>query len=175
MIKACKLLNDHNIKYELILVGEGPEEGRYKTLISKYKIPNIVFKGPLTNKQVQKTLAGSSIFVLPCVISEDGNRDILANVLKEAMAMQIPVITSDICGIQELVEDGVSGILVPPKNPEAIADGIKKLLKNSKLRERMGKEGRKKIEKDFNIKTEFKKLEKIFQEVVNERKRIKNA
>ena len=85
----------------------------------------------------------------------------------EAMAMEIPVITSNICGIEELVDDGVNGILVPPKNPEAIADAIERILINPDLGRKMGEEGREKIGKDFNIKKEVNKLEMIFKRTAN--------
>lgn len=173
LIKALHILNKRNINYECVLAGQGPEEGNYKNLINEFKIPNIKFVGSLSREEVKKQLSDSSILVLPCIIAKDGNRDGLPNTLKEAMAMGIPVITSNICGIEELVEDNVNGILVPPKNPEAIADAIEKLIKNSRAGEEMGKAGRKKIEENFNIKVETKKLEKAFQEVINDKRNKK--
>ncbi len=77
--------------------------------------------------------------------------------------MEVPVITSRICGIEELVDDGVNGVLVPHKNPMAIADAIEKLFNHTDLRRKMGEAGRRKIEKDFNIKIEARKLERIFK------------
>ena len=72
-------------------------------------------------RSIKEHLNHATVFVLPCEIAPDGKRDVLANALKEAMAMQVPVITSNVCGIEELVEDGINGMLVPPQNPEAIA------------------------------------------------------
>jgi len=172
LIKVCKLLNDEKVKVECIIAGEGPLKEVYERLIIKYKLSNkVIIKDSLTQEEIKKELEDSMVFVLPCIIASDGNRDGLPNVLKEAMAMEIPVITSDICGIEELIEDGKSGILVPPKNPEAIAKVIKKLFSDSSLRKKIGKEARKKIIKDFNIKKEAEKLEKIFyQAIKNESK-----
>ena len=92
-------------------------------------------------------------------------RDILPNAVKEAMSMEVPVITSKINGIEELVDDGINGILIPPRIPEAIADAITTLFSNPDLRNRMGKEARKKIQKDFDVKIEVKKLETIFKTI----------
>jgi len=100
------------------------------------------------------------------VTSSNGSKDILPNSLKEAMSMEVPVVTSRINGIEELVDDGINGILVPPENPEAIADAIVLLFSNPDLRKKMGKEARKKIQKDFNVRVEAKKLEAIFKTAV---------
>jgi len=163
LLKALDILNKKNIKYNLTLIGDGPEKQNYEKLIKLLDIPNITFTGTLTSKEIKNYLEKSSIFVLPCIIAKNKDRDILPNVLKEAMAMGLPVITSNICGIQELITNNKSGLLIPPKNPEELAKAIQKLLKNSKLRRKLGKNARKKIQKDFNIKTEVKKLERIFK------------
>jgi len=80
--------------------------------------------------------------------------------------MEIPVITSRICGIEELVDDGISGVLVPPGDPQAIADAVEKIFSQPDLARKMGEEGRKKIEKDFNVKIEARKLDEIFRDSV---------
>ena len=82
------------------------------------------------------------------------------------MSMELPVVTSDICGIHELVDNGHSGILTSPKDPYAIANAIEKLFMSDCLRNRLGKAARKKILNHFNIKTEVKKLESIFEKAV---------
>ena len=162
LIEACSILNKRGVVFSCVLVGDGPEKSKCESLVKELGVSNVVFRGSLSATEVRNELGEASIFVFPCVVSEDGNCDILANVLKEAMAMGLPVVTSDICGIEELVEDGVSGLLVSPKDPLAIAGAIEKLLKSPELARRMGVAGRKKIVKDFNIEKEVKKLEKIF-------------
>ena len=122
LLEACHILNKRKIDYECTIIGEGPEKKNYEKLIDELKIPGINFIDYLPYNKINEHLNRSTVFVLPCVIAPDGKRDILANALKEAMAMQVPVITSKICGIEELVDDGINGILVPPQDPEAIAD-----------------------------------------------------
>jgi glycosyltransferase involved in cell wall biosynthesis len=107
---------------------------------------------------------------LPSIASASGLEDVLSNALKEAMAMQVPVITTKVHAIEELVDDGINGILVPQHDPEAIADAIAKILNNPDLGNRMGEEGRKKIEKGFNIKIETGKLEEIFKETTHHKR-----
>lgn len=171
LIKALYIIKKNKINFNFVLIGGGPLKDKYEKLIKKYNLEeNITIKQVLTQEEVKKELRESMIFVLPCVVAKNGDRDILPNVLKEAMAMEIPIITSDISGIKELVEDGETGILVPPKNPKAIANAISKLYKNRISRNRMGKQGREKIEKDFNIKIEAKRIEKISKEVIKSNK-----
>lgn len=167
LISACSILNKRKIDYECTIIGEGPEKKAYEKLIDELQIPNIKFIGFLSYDEIKEYLNRSTVFVLPCVIASDGKRDILSNALKEAMAMQVPVITSKICGIEELVVNGITGILVPPQDPDAIADAIEKIFNAPDLRSQLGKEGREKIKKDFNIKVEGMKLNNIFNNVMS--------
>ena len=167
LIKACQLLNERKINYECTIIGEGLEKRKLEKLINELQIPNINFINYLPQDEIREYLNRSAVFVLPCVIASDGTRDILANALKEAMAMQLPVITSNICGIEELVDDGINGILVPPEDPESIAEAIEKIFTHPDLIEKMGMEGRKTIEKDFNVKNEMKKLDSILRRTAN--------
>jgi glycosyltransferase involved in cell wall biosynthesis len=166
LIRACHILNKRNIKYECTIIGEGPDKGKYEKLIDELQVPNIRFIDFISYEGVKEHLMHSTVFVLPCIIASDGKRDILANSLKEAMAMEIPVITSAICGIEELVGEGVNGILVPPHDAESIADAIGKIFKDPEHGYEMGKAGREKIKRDFNVKIEVGKLEKIFKKTV---------
>jgi len=166
LIKACHTLHQRNVKYKCTLIGEGKEKEKYIKIINELQIPDINFVGFLPQDEIKEFLDSSTVSVLPCVTSSNGRKDILPNFLKEAMSMEVPVVTSRINGIEELVDDGINGILVPPENPEAIADAIVLLFSNPDLRKKMGKEARKKIQKDFNVRVEAKKLEAIFKTAV---------
>lgn len=165
LLEACHILHQRNIEYKCTIIGEGPEKAKCQRIIDQLKIPNIDLIGFITQDEVKGYLNRSTVSVLPCVTGSDGRRDILPNSLKEAMSMEIPVITSKINGIEELVDDGINGILVPPKNPEAIADAITMIFSNPDFRNKMGKEARKKIQKNFDVKVEAKKLEAIFKTI----------
>jgi len=167
LLEACHILQKRGVDYDCTIIGEGPQKRECEKLVDQLHIPNICFINYLTQPEIKEYLACATVFVMPCVIASDGKRDILANALKEAMAMRIPVITSKICGIEELVDDEINGILVPPRNPEAIADAVIKLFSNPDLRNKMGEEGRGKIERDFNIKTEGRKFESIFRKILS--------
>ena len=161
LLKACQILEDRAVPFHLFLVGEGPEEVTYRDFIGMNSIPNISIINYLSRDGVKEELSKSEIFVLPGIILEDGTHDILPNSVKEAMAIELPVVTSDICGIRELVDDRKSGILVPPKDPQALAAAIEELLSNEELASEMGKSGRKKILSDFNVQIEGLKLAEL--------------
>ncbi len=169
LIRACHLLCQRKVNYTCTIIGEGPEKKSYEKLIDELNVPNILFAGYLSYDQVRQQLQYPSVFVLPSIIDSDGLGDILPNGVKEAMAMEVPVVTSDMRGIGELVVDGVSGILVPPGNSQAIADAIERIFNQPDLGKKMGEEGRKKIQRDFNIKTEVGKIEKIFLEAISQK------
>jgi len=171
LIESMKIIHKKNKNINLTIIGTGPEKENYLKLIKENNLEkNIIIKGPLMQEEIKKEIENSVMFILPCIIARNNDRDILPNVLKEAMAMEIPVITSNICGIEELVEHNKTGILVPEKNPQAIADAIEKLSKNHTLRVKLGKQARQKIIKDFNVKKEAKKTEKILQKIIQKYK-----
>ena len=86
--------------------------------------------------------------------------------LQEAMAMEIPVVSTTIGSIPELIEDGKEGLLVPERNESALAQAIIKLIDNPSLRQEMGKKGREKILREFNIKTQVNKLLEIWGKII---------
>lgn len=167
LLEACNVLNKRNIKYECTIIGEGPEKGTYEKLIDELKIPNINIISYLAHDDIKKHLNRFTVFVLPSIISPSGLGDIMANSLKEAMAMKVPVITSNIRANAELIDNGLNGILIPPKDPVAIADAVEKIFKDPGIGIKMGEEGRKIIEKNFNTKIEADKLQRIFQKAVD--------
>ncbi len=166
LIQACHILSQRQIDYSCTIIGDGPEKSKYEQLIEELQIPDIHFSGFLPQDEVKEQLQASGVFVLPSIVDSDGLGDVLPNGVKEAMAMKIPVITSDIRGIDELVIDGVHGITVPPGNPEALADAIQDIICQPEIAKKMGEAGRKKIEMDFNLITEVGKIEKIFEKAV---------
>lgn len=167
LLQACRILHERNIPFQCVLVGEGPEEKAYTDYIKLHNIPVILINRFLDRNGVKNELSRSEVFVLPCIVMDDGTHDILPNSVKEAMAMELPVVTSDIGGIGELVDDKENGFLVPSENPAAIADSIEWLFNNRKMMSHMGKNARKKILQDFNVKKEARKINSILKTSVS--------
>jgi glycosyltransferase involved in cell wall biosynthesis len=96
------------------------------------------------------------------VLAKDGGRDITPNVLIEAMAMKVPVVSTVLSGIPEIVEDGVSGVLVPPNDAQALADATSRLAVDQGLRQPLGEDARRRIEERFDIRKNIARYVGLF-------------
>ena len=166
LIKAMPIVKKAIPNCELIIVGSGPLFSSLNKLISNLEASNYIqLLGNVTDQELIQYFGNADIFILPCIIANDGDRDGIPVVLMEAMAMKLPVISTNVSGIPELVENGVSGVLVPPNKENCIADAIIDLCVNKDLRIKMGIKGRKKIESEYNIVFEVEKLIKVFNSI----------
>ncbi len=100
----------------------------------------------------------ASVVVLPCVVAADGNVDALPTVLLEAMACGLPVVSTALSGIPEIVADGETGYLVPPGDPAALAAVMRRLLEDRALAERLGRAGRERAGDLFDLRTNVTRL-----------------
>ncbi len=163
LIHTCKILMEQGYKINCKIVGYGPLYGEIKQLISDLGLDQVVFLvEKLVQEQVIELYSKATIFVLPCQIADDGDRDGIPNVLLEAMAMRLPVISTDISGIAELIEHMETGILVPQKDTEALVSAVKLLLDQPHLRSKLGKTGRAKVCKQFSLEKSAEKLKDLF-------------
>jgi glycosyltransferase involved in cell wall biosynthesis len=121
----------------------------------------VEFLGSQAQSRVLQAYNESDLFVLPCRIAADGDRDGLPNVIVEAQSQKLAVISTPISGIPELIDDGVNGALVPPNNPEKLADALERLSSNPDLRNEMGKAGMKRVREDFDAAKEIDLLLKL--------------
>lgn len=149
---------------EFIVVGSGPLNSSLQQLVNHLNIDSYIkFKGDVSDSELFKYYNHADIFVLPCIIAENGDRDGIPVSMMEAMAMEIPLVSTKVSGIPELVKDGVSGIIVPPKDEKAISEALIKLLNNEDLRVQMGKAGRQIILEKYNVTIEGHKLMNMFR------------
>jgi len=166
-IMAVKQLIAEFPKIQLRIVGSGPLETELKKLTNSLHLDtNVTLLGSLSSNSLTKELAEATIFVLPCVRAKNGDMDACPLTLQEAMLAGIPVISTNIGSIPELITDGREGSLADERNVEQLAHAIKTLLYNADLRREMGEVGRKKIEKEFNIHTEVEKLLDIWKQLL---------
>ncbi|MCK9595834.1 glycosyltransferase [Candidatus Pacearchaeota archaeon] len=150
------------------IIGDGELKKPLKKLIKKLKAEsNILLVGDKPRDEILKCFSETDIFVLSSITAKNGDTEGTPISIMEAMASGIPVVSTYHSGIPEVVKDEVSGFLVSEKDIGSLYKKIELLINNSSLRKKMGIEGRKIIEKDFNIKILNKKLVKILQEVVN--------
>jgi colanic acid/amylovoran biosynthesis glycosyltransferase len=154
-----------NIEYKII--GDGELKEQFEQLITELNIGHIVkLLGWRQQKEIVEILDNAHIFIAPSITAADGNQDAPVNTLKEAMAMGLPVISTTHGGIPELVEDGVSGFLVPERDVEAIATKLSYLITHSELWENMGKAGRARVEEKYDMNKLNDELVEIYQQML---------
>lgn len=143
LIEACGRLADAGVAFRCEIVGYGPERDRLQGLIdAKGLSGTVALVGKLTHEQIVEKYRAATLFVLPCQIAADGDRDGIPNVLLEAMAMRLPVVSTAVSGIPEAVEHGTNGLLVDPENAGALAEAVRTLLLSPSLRSTFGARGR---------------------------------
>lgn len=131
LIHACRLLRDNGIAVECTIVGSGPLRSSLQQLIDDVHLCDCVtLTGAMSHERLRTFFERAEAFVLPSTIANDGDRDGIPNVLVEAAAAKIPVITTAISGIPELIEDGLTGLLVQPRSPAMLAEAIRATLEH---------------------------------------------
>ena len=155
-----------NIEYNII--GGGPLWKQLQQLIQDLQIEHVVkLLGWKTQQEIVEILNNSQIFVAPSITAEDGNQDAPVNTLKEAMAMGLPVIGTLHGGIPELVEEGISGFLVPERDPEAIAEKLSYLIAHPEIWSQMGEAGRTRVEANYDMNKLNDELVAIYQQLLS--------
>jgi glycosyltransferase involved in cell wall biosynthesis len=168
LIEACHILKESGIDFKCYLVGSGPFKAQLNQQIIKRKLQDhVIFYGQLTRQDVANILKSADVSVLPSIPTSSGRREGIPVVLMEAMASCTPVIASNISGIPELVHDGENGLLVPPKDPVALANAIKKLYNNEDLCTKLGEAGRETIRHKFDLYKNAKELVNTIEESQN--------
>lgn len=142
----------------LNVVGEGPEKDHLQTFSTKTGIyKNVKFWGGLPHEKISEIYKSNSITIIPSIWPENSPM-----VIYESMCYGRPVIGSDIGGIPDLVDNGRTGYLIPPENPDLLADKVIEILSKKNLLGYMSKNARRKAEKDFDMKNHIQKILKIY-------------
>jgi len=157
LLDACALLRERRFAFTCDVIG-GTEEPLYteywqrvKEMHHRLDLESLVFfRGAQPFATVMEAYRSADVFVLPCVVAEDGRRDITPNAVIEAMAMKLPVISTPVTGVVEIVEHGTSGLLVPPADPVALADEIERVARDRALATTLGENARRRIENRFD-------------------------
>jgi colanic acid/amylovoran biosynthesis glycosyltransferase len=154
-----------NLEYNII--GDGELKANLKQLIDELEIGQTVhLLGWKNEREIIEILNKTHIFIAPSITAKNGDRDAPINVLKEAMAMGLLVISTYHGGIPELVEDGVSGFLVPERDADAIAEKLNYIIEHPELWETMGKAGRDRVEAYYNLDKLNDELVAIYQRIL---------
>ncbi|WNV76028.1 glycosyltransferase family 4 protein [Geodermatophilus sp. DSM 44513] len=151
LLHAVARLQDTGRDLSVVLVGTGQLAGELAALVRRLGLEGAVtMPGALTQDEVRRVVGGAAVLAAPCVVGADGNRDGLPTVVLEAMALGTPVVATPVTGIPEVVEHGRTGLLVPERDPAALAGALARLLDDAALRTRLATAARARVETDFD-------------------------
>jgi colanic acid/amylovoran biosynthesis glycosyltransferase len=168
LLRACWIIKDrgHQLRCDIIGAREAASVNYYIALQRLRRAlqleAEVTLRGAQPFERVVEAYRAADVFVLPSVIAADGTGDVTPNVLMEAMALQLPVVSTRSRAIPEIVEDGVSGILVPPGDEPALADAIIRVTHDEALGIMLGRNARQRIEERFDIRKNIRPFVALF-------------
>ncbi len=163
LLKSMKYLKENlGMKVKLTIVDKWKEEGIAPPLVERYSLEDdIIFTGFLTFEELSKQYATTELIIIPSLFEG------FCFPAVEAMACGTPVVAFKVGALPQVMEDGKTGILAEPGDWKAMAKAVAKILKNKELRERMGKRGRERVEKNFTWKNAAEHVIEIYRETIN--------
>ena len=166
LIESAKLLPAD--KFEIRIVGVGDLTEKLKQQALQY--PHVVFTGKLSPEDLAHEYRTANVFVLPAIVDHKGDTEGLGVVLIEAMELGLPVVASNVGGIPDVVVDGDSGMLVPEKDPEALANAFKRLASDRALVVSLLEGARRRIAECFEWNGIIKRQIEVYNKIINRRK-----
>lgn len=152
LLEACHILKNRGVRFKCQIIGTGPQRQSLADTITRLSLEDCVtLTGALPHEEVIERYKKVSMFVLPCIQSADGNMDGIPNVLLEAMAMQLPVISTRVSAIPELIINNINGLMVEPENPDQLAEAIQTLIESPQKATLLGRHGRESVLAEFDI------------------------
>ncbi len=152
LIDACALLAAQGVEFACDIVGEGAERERLAASIVAHDLAGRVrLLGALPQDEVLPLYRNAAVSVLPCVTDAEGNRDALPTSLIESLACGVPVVSTPVGGVGEIVDHGVNGLIVPENDATALAAAVADLLEDDGKRRAFGAAGREKSEQRFDL------------------------
>lgn len=137
--------------FDIHIVGEGPQRAKLEEIIERLELVDVVtLHGALPHEAVIDRYRRATLFALPCIRTQDGDIDGIPNVLAEAMAMELPVVSTRLSAIPELMDDGVTGRR-SPGDTEALAGALAELIDRPILAAELGRNGRRAVLATFAV------------------------
>jgi glycosyltransferase involved in cell wall biosynthesis len=159
LIAACRMLKDQGLRFRCIVYGEGPLWDELDEAVTRLGLRGeVTFAGARTQRELQVLLKQAHVFALTPCVTDDGDRDGVPNALLEAMACALPVVTTTVAGIPEVIVDGQNGLLAEPHQVPAIADHLAALLTDPALRLRLGSRARTEVVANFDREANARRL-----------------
>lgn len=164
LLQALHRVRQEGLDFYCYLIGGGPMYDEMKKIVNELGLGQCVeLRGQMSQTELLSYFQQADLFALACEVQNDGDRDGIPNVLVEAMAMGIPVVSTAISGIPELVDHGINGLLVKEKDPVALAEAIATLLRQPELAQSLGLAGRAKVEREFDAKRNVERIGELLR------------
>ena len=163
LIAACARLRDAGTAFQCEIAGDGPLEPDLRQLIDDLKLENRVrLLGAVSQEAIVRTLSRTRVFALACTTERDGGMDNLPTVLMEAMAAGVPCVSTRLAGVPEMVDHGVTGLLVGDRNPDALASALQSILSDPERGAQLGKAGLQRAQTLFAQESTAPQLLRLF-------------
>ncbi len=165
LIHAIDILHRKGLQLQCEIAGEGREQRTLQRAIKDLGLKNVVkLIGALEQNDVRKKMQQASCFALPCVRAKDGNVDALPTVLLESLACGCPTVSTMLSGIPEIIEDGISGLLIEPGDVQGLASAIEKTLVDPQLAESLSSGGQGRVRERFSVDKNVARLRNLLCE-----------
>jgi glycosyltransferase involved in cell wall biosynthesis len=163
LLRACHRLKESGRRFRCRIYGDGPERSRLLRMLEQLDLGDCVaMAGPRPRREIVHAYREADVFALTPFVTEDGDRDGIPNVILEALASGLPVVTTTAGGISEVVAPGVNGLVVQPRDIDGIAASVATLLDDAALRRRLGSAGRKTVQERFDVRHSAHELAALF-------------
>jgi glycosyltransferase involved in cell wall biosynthesis len=163
LLRALLIVKGQGERFQCVIYGDGPLRQQLEAWIQEHGMADDVrLMGDITQQELVSIYQTADLFILTPVQTEDGDRDGIPNVLLEAMAVGLPVITTEVAGIPELVRNDQNGLLYPSHAVEGISSGILELLRNPDKRRQLGEAASKTVREEFDVVQAARRLKALF-------------
>jgi exopolysaccharide biosynthesis WecB/TagA/CpsF family protein len=164
LLEACRILRDRGVRFDCQVVGRASsavDEQAFRDFISDHDLEEqVTLTGPLYHEAKWQAYAAADVFCFPTFYSAES----FGLVAVEAMMSGLPVVSTNWSGLPDIVVEGETGYLVPPRDARSVADRLELLIKDPELRKRMGVAGRKRYEENYTVETFREKMEEVLAE-----------
>ena len=163
LVTACAILKSRGVPLRCEIVGEGPLAPALQSQIDANGVGDVVrLVGAESQAQIAPRLAAATVFALPCTTGKDGGMDNLPTVIMEAMAAGLPVVSTRLAGVPEMVREGITGTLVEPDSPNEFADALLAFVRDPARARAFGAAGRELAQERFSVEGSVRELIELF-------------
>ncbi len=164
LLRAGQLLTQRGVNFELTLAGSGGWGGRLKRLARELDLENrVIFPGFVPHDRISGLMSRADILIVPSVIHASGDRDGIPTVIMEALLHRLPVVATDVAGINEVIQEGQTGRLIPQRDPTTLARAIISLIEDREEARRMADRGHDLVLDQFDPEKNCRRMIQLFR------------